>query len=213
MRMSQSDLADYLGVAQSTLSKATSNLHKCAGYPVHAWAKFDGSGRVTGYDVPERVMRRPSPASVQDEPEETLPAMASKDPSGSGGIFGLEKFVRESSEWSCIPGFPDMSPPGPGLGFDDMEPGPLFDASQRTSLLPENEDYFRPTASGGAAYVMHAAIESDNGTARSAVMVSGAAIGGLTGSYVTDGDPIGAALGAGIGLFAAWTGIRSANVE
>ena len=211
MRVSQSNLADYLGVAQSTVSKATSNLHKCAGYPVHAWAKFDGSGRVTGYDVPERVMRRPSPASVQDEPEETLPAMASKDPSESGGVFSLERFVRESSEWPGIPGFPDLRDSGLDLGLDDMQAGLVVDASRRTSLLPEGEDYLSAVSSGGTAYVMHAAIESDNGTARGAMMIGGTAIGGLTGFYVTDGDPIGAAVGAGIGWLATWTGIRSAN--
>jgi hypothetical protein len=58
MRLSQSDLADYLGVAQATLSQATSNGHKCKGYPVRAWAVYDGAGRVAGYDVPTHVMQR-----------------------------------------------------------------------------------------------------------------------------------------------------------
>lgn len=58
MRLSQSDLADYLGVAQATLSQATSNGHKCKGYPVRAWAVYDGAGRVAGYDVPTHVMQQ-----------------------------------------------------------------------------------------------------------------------------------------------------------
>ena len=202
MRISQTELADYLDVSQASVSQATSNGHKCRGYPVRAWAVFDGAGRVSGYDVPERVMRRASPASVEDEPE-TLPATTSEGSQKSAGVFSMERFVRQNSGSSYIPGL--------GLRFDDMQPGPVVDASQRTSLLPENEDYFPTVSSGGAAYVMHTAIENDNGTARGAMMVSGAAIGGLTGYYVTDGDPVGAAIGVGVGWLATWTGIQSAN--
>lgn len=68
MRLSQKELADYLGVARASLSEATSEGHKCKGYPVRAWAIFDGAGRVAGYDVPDRVMDGPSPASTKTEP-------------------------------------------------------------------------------------------------------------------------------------------------
>lgn len=68
MRLSQKELADYLGVARASLSEATSEGHKCKGYPVRAWAIFDGGGRVAGYDVPDRVMDGPSPASTKTEP-------------------------------------------------------------------------------------------------------------------------------------------------
>jgi len=57
VRLSQADLSDYLDVAQATLSQATSNGHKCRGYPVRAWAVYDGAGRVAGYDVPSRVVK------------------------------------------------------------------------------------------------------------------------------------------------------------
>jgi len=68
VRLSQKELADYLGVARASLSEATSEGHKCKGYPVRAWAIFDGGGRVAGYDVPERVMDGPSPASTKTKP-------------------------------------------------------------------------------------------------------------------------------------------------
>lgn len=67
MRLSQSDLADFLGVAQPSLSEATSEGHKCRGYPVRSWAVFDGAGRVAGYDVPERVMKRSNPSNGELE--------------------------------------------------------------------------------------------------------------------------------------------------
>lgn len=67
MRLSQKELADYLGVARASLSEATSEGHKCKGYPVRAWAHYDGAGRVAGYDVPDRVMDSPSPASTKTE--------------------------------------------------------------------------------------------------------------------------------------------------
>jgi len=67
MRLSQKELADYLGVTRASLSGATGEGHKCQGYPVRAWAIFDASGRVAGYDVPQRVMDRPSPSSAGSE--------------------------------------------------------------------------------------------------------------------------------------------------
>jgi len=62
LRLCQSDLAEVLDVSQPTLSEATSEGHKCRNYPVRAWAVFDGSGRVTGYDVPESVVERSNPS-------------------------------------------------------------------------------------------------------------------------------------------------------
>lgn len=188
MRISQSDLADYLGVAASTLSQATSNGHKCKGYPVRAWAVYDGSGRVAGYEVPTHVMQQAS-ESIEgaDAPRENplgtaLPALS---------LAGLDN-----------PHLP--------VGTSD---NPYIDASQRTSLLPEGEDYFRPAGSAGTAYVMGTAIENDNGTARGALLVAGTAIGGLTGWQVSNESALGALVGAGIGYFAAITGMRSAHLQ
>jgi len=64
VRLSQADLADLLDVSRATVSEATSEGHKCRGYPVRAWAKFDGSGRVSGYDVPSHVVERSNPAGT-----------------------------------------------------------------------------------------------------------------------------------------------------
>jgi hypothetical protein len=61
LRLSQSDLSEVLDVSQPTLSEATSEGYKCRGYPVGAWAIFDGAGRVTGYDVPQSVVERSNP--------------------------------------------------------------------------------------------------------------------------------------------------------
>ena len=187
MRVSQGDLAEYLGVARATLSQATSNGHKCKGYPVRAWAVYDGAARVAGYDVPTHVMKQASESI--EEPREN----PERHKRGKGiGLTPLELVNEENM---------------PSVG------GKYVDASQRTSLLPEGEDYFRPVSSGGAAYVIGTAIEHDTGTARGALLVAGTAIGSLTGWQVSDRSPIGALVGAGIGYFAAITGLRSVKAE
>lgn len=187
MRVSQGDLADYLGVARATLSQATSKGHRCKGYPVRAWAVYDGSGRVAGYDVPTHVMKQASESIEGAEAPRQNPM-----PDLFGGNFANSGPVHL-----------------PGLGIDVPTTASHIDASQRTSLLPEGEDYFRPVSSGGAAYVMGTAIEHDTGTARGALLVAGTAIGSLTGWQVSDRSTIGALVGAGIGYFAAITGLRS----
>ena len=187
MRISQSDLADYLDVAQATLSQATSRGHKCRGYPVRAWAVYDGSGRVSGYDVPTHVMQQAS-ESIEEPRENPRPK--------SRGLAEAAELVDPSV-----------------FGFEPPVGGKYVDASQRTSVLPGGEDYFRPVSSGGAAYVVGTAIEHDTGTARGALLVAGTAIGSLTGWQVSDRSPIGALIGAGVGYFAAITGLRSAQAQ
>lgn len=189
MRISQADLAEYLGVARASLSQATSKGHKCKGYPVRAWAVYDGAGRVSGYDVPTHVMKEaPTEALEADKP-----AFLRQNPA-----FDL---LREEDVSAQIPTTPALN----------LQDKPYIDASQRTSLLPEGEDYFRPAGAGGTAYVMSAAIESDNGTARGALLVAGTAIGSLTGWQVSNKNALGALIGAGIGYFAAITGLQSAK--
>ena len=84
MRLSQSDLASYLGVAQATVSQATSRGHKCRGYPVRAWAVYDGAGRVAGYDVPTHIMQRSSETDGSDVDSSAFVAAASILDSSSG---------------------------------------------------------------------------------------------------------------------------------
>jgi hypothetical protein len=65
------------------LSQATSNGHKCRGYPVRAWAVFDGAGRVAGYDVPSRVVK--DSGGVQADADGLsfeLPSELRENPSG-----------------------------------------------------------------------------------------------------------------------------------
>jgi len=73
MRLSQKDLADFLGVSRAAVSQATERGHKCKGYPVRAWAEVDASGRVTGYDVPDHVVKRgrPEEDTIREKPAKT----------------------------------------------------------------------------------------------------------------------------------------------
>ena len=193
MKLSQADLADYLGVARATLSQATSNGHKCKGYPVRAWAVYDGAGRVSGYNVPTHVMQQAS-ESVEEPRENSQPGRDSTSPT----LFDLL-------------GGENM--PTPGEAYIRAMQSRQVDASQRTSLLPEGEDYSRTVSSGGAAYVVGTAIEHDNATSRGALFVVGTAVGGLTGYHVGDKSPTGALVGAGLGLFAAIMGVQSVGAE
>lgn len=194
MRVSQSDLAEYLDVAQASLSQATSNGHKCQGYPVRAWAIYDGSGRVAGYDVPTHVMQQ----APESEDASSMPKPVRYN--SMGGMYNLLD-QDESGPFS------DLS------AFASASPGPYVDASRRASVLPEGQDYFRPASSGGATLVMKTAIRHDNGTARGALLIAGVTIGSLTGWEVSDRNPAGALLGAGIGYLVAITGIRSKGQE
>jgi len=165
MRLLQSDLADFLGVRQASLSQATSEGHKCQGYPVRAWAVFDGAGRVAGYDVPEEVMGR-SDGHTEDGTDSVLPSALSE---------------RENPE-----------PTG---------------QSTNVSLLPQGEDYFRPTSSGGTAYVVGKAIEEDNRTSHGALMVAGSGVGALIGWQTSGRSAAGAAAGALAGAVLAYLGM------
>lgn len=89
MRLSQGDLADLLDVTRSAVSKATKEGHKVDGYPVRAWAIFDGAGRVSGYDVPKRVFERSNPSG-----QSQLPTQA-----GNGEqITGIPDVVTKGAE-------------------------------------------------------------------------------------------------------------------
>jgi len=92
MRLSQADLASYLDVSRAALSQATSRGHKCGGYPVGAWAVYDGAGRVTGYDVPDRVMHQHMP----DEPSvPAAPASNADDMADAASGIITKEDVRE----------------------------------------------------------------------------------------------------------------------
>lgn len=207
MILSQSDLAKHLGVTPASVSQATSRGYKCGGYPVEEWAICNESGRVSGYKVPEGLFdEKPSSDICDDEQPESqsnMSAGSSDQQVPMGRSLAAVPPSNPQPLFSYINGLPTVDP------LNDFQ----VDASQRTSLLPEGQDYFRSAGAGGAAYVMKAAIDQDNGTARGAVMVGGTTIGGLTGWYVTDKDPMGALIGAGIGWLAAITGIQSSKTE
>lgn len=183
MRLSQADLADYLGVARATLSQATSNGHKCKGYPVRAWAEYDGEGRVAGYDVPNRVLG--GGAGSRSNPSDG----DSDQASASGSLDLLDNLPSRQ---------------------DSVD----IDASQRTSVLPEGQDYFRPAASGGAAYALAQAVREDTGTARAISMIAGVGIGGLVGKEASgQHEGVGALIGALLGGGAAYLGIEAATPQ
>lgn len=105
MRLSQKDLAEFLGVSRAAVSQATKRGHKCEGYPVRAWVKMDASGRVTGYEVPDHVVKRGQPEEEvsPDEPDQTaLTEREAKLPS----ILGGQPFVPQvdsSTRVSLLP--------------------------------------------------------------------------------------------------------------
>lgn len=184
MRLSQKDLAEFLGVSRAAISQATKRGHKCEGYPVRAWAKVDASGRVTGYEVPDRVVKRghqPEEDMSPDEPDQTaLTERETKLPS----ILGGQPFV------------------------------PQVDSSTRVSLLPEGEDYARTASAGGTAYVVGKAIEEDNATAHGAVVVAGGGIGALIGGMAANQDDaantaFSALVGGLLGATAGYIGIKA----
>ena len=208
MTLSQSDLAKRLGVTPASVSQATSRGYRCSGYPVEEWAVHDESGRVSGYKVPEGLFDEEPSSDICDDGQPKSQSNMSAESSSQQVPMDSRSLAtvpspNSQSLFSYINGFPPVDP------LTDFQ----VNASQRTSLLPEGQDYFRSAGAGGAAYVMKAAIDQDNGTARGAVMVGGTTVGGLTGWYVTDKDPVGALIGAGIGWLAAITGIRSSRTE
>ena len=185
MRLSQSDLSSYLGVAQATLSQATSNGHRCKGHQVRAWAVYDGAGRVAGYDVPTHVMQQAADADAADA-----------DATGFGASL-VDQIPQSIDQHRANP----------------LPSGETVDASTSVSLLPQGEDYFRPASSGGAAYVMGKAIEADNRTSRGSVMLAGLTIGGLTGWEISGKHPAGGFAGAVLGCLAVWIGFDSVQAD
>lgn len=172
MRLSQSDLAQYLDVAQATLSQATSNGHKCAGFPVQAWAVYDGAGRVSGYDVPTHVVRdRNSAASPSD----------SLNSSPDYAALAASPIVDEEEIRSMM--------------RDEIQ-------RQNPAPEQQKEDYFRPASAGGLSYVMARAVDGDSATARAAVLSAATLFGGLVGHEASDhwvGALCGALIVGGIG--------------
>lgn len=62
--LSQQDLAEYLGVKRSSVSKATHNDWLAGGVPVAEWAEWNRKGtKVSGYQVPKKVARQIIPKS------------------------------------------------------------------------------------------------------------------------------------------------------
>lgn len=105
MRLSQKDLAEFLGVSRAAVSQATKRGHKCKGYPIRAWAEVDASGRVMGYQVPDRVVRRGQPEGdmSSEEPDQTaLTEREAKLPSILGGQ-SLMPQIDSSTRVSLLP--------------------------------------------------------------------------------------------------------------
>jgi hypothetical protein len=105
MRLSQKELADFLGVSRAAVSQATKRGHKCKGYPIRAWAEVDASGRVTGYDVPDRVVKRgqPEEGTSREESDQTaLTTQGPNLPSILGGQSPLSQ-VDSSTRISLLP--------------------------------------------------------------------------------------------------------------
>jgi hypothetical protein len=187
MRLSQKELADFLGVSRAAVSQATKRGHKCKGYPVQSWAVYDGAGRVTGYDVPDRVVKRGQPEEDTSREEPAQTALT----------------AQEANLPSVLGGHP-------------LVPMPQVDSSTRVSLLPEGEDYARTASAGGTAYVVGKAIEEDNATACGAVIVAGGGIGSLIGGMAADHDDaastaFGALVGGLLGATAGYIGIEAGS--
>lgn len=105
MRLSQKELADFLGVSRAAVSQATKRGHKCKGFPVRAWAEVDASGRVAGYDVPDHVVKRGQPEedkSPEESGQAALTTQESNLPSILGGQSPLSQ-VDSSTRVSLLP--------------------------------------------------------------------------------------------------------------
>jgi len=148
---------------------------------------------VTGYDVPDRVVKRgqPEESTSREEPAQT--ALTTQ----SSARTALT--TQETSLLSVLGGNPRV-------------PTPHVDGSTRISLLPEGEDYARTASAGGTAYVIGKAIEKDNATAHGAVVVAGGGIGSLIGGMAASQDEdasptFGAFVGGLLGVGAGCIGI------
>jgi transcriptional regulator with XRE-family HTH domain len=84
MRLTQKELADRLGVTPAAVSQATTESHKCQGYPVAKWATRR-CGQVLWYEVPSEAdiyetetgaEDQPSPSGGERIAEETMEALS-----------------------------------------------------------------------------------------------------------------------------------------
>lgn len=169
MRLSQADLADLLDVTRSAVSKATKEGHKVDGYPVRAWAIFDGAGRVSGYDVPKRVFERSNPSGKSQ-----LPAQAQ-----SGAQSDLPGVVRRGAEMLAgdVTSWPEAvaqtaGPVTGNVGAASVGMKALDTVREQPSLMEDVVDAGVTLLSG--AIVAHA---TDENTSYRGVKVAGTMIG------------------------------------
>jgi hypothetical protein len=190
MRFSQADLASLLDVSRAAVSQATTREYKCAGYPVSAWAIYDGAGRVAGYDVPDHIVQQRMPEEPEPTPKGKLAQNEQAKLSRSDLLEAAEPLMNEERIREII----------------------------RSEVLRQNprperrQDYMRPAAAGGLSYVMARAVDGDSATARAAVLSAATLFGGLIGSEASDhwaGALVGAALVGAVGWKALQTGAKA----
>ena len=185
MRLSQTDLASLLDVSCAAVSQATTREHKCGGYPISAWAIYNGAGRVAGYDVPDHIVRQRMPEEPEPVPQRKKQVSDTPSLTESASALLDEKQVREILRTELE----RENPSG-----DPVEQG--------------REDYVRPASVGGLSYVMGKAVDGDSGTARAAVISAAALFGGIIGHETSDhwaGALAGAILVGGFG----WKAMQS----
>ena len=200
MRLSQADLATFLDVSRAAVSQATKNQHKCGGYPISAWAVYDGAGRVTGYDVPDHIVKdrkREEPSSDASSAPLVASPTSQAQPTEAASALLDEEQIREI------------------LHTELQRQNPTERDSRSENRSNERrEDYMRPASVGGLSYVMAKAIDGDSGTARAAVISAGTLFGGLVGHEVSKhwaGALAGALLIGGLGWKAMQSGPASGS--
>jgi len=174
MRLSQKGLAEFLGVSRAAVSQATSRGHKCKGYPIRAWAKVDASGTVTGYEVPDHVVKRGQPEEEvsPDEPDQTaLTEREAKLPS----ILGGQPFVPQvdsSTRVSLLPEGQDYARTA-SAGGTAYVVGKAIEEDNATA-------HGAVTVAGGGVGALIGGMAADRGDSASTAF--GALVGGLIGA-------------------------------
>jgi transcriptional regulator with XRE-family HTH domain len=188
MKLSQEELAQQIGCAQSTVSEATREGRKVYGrYPVDLWADRDSSGRVRGYTVPEDAAFLES-ESRENPPSSTKSGDSAPSESTSDldlGVPGLKDLAEEKEETTRTV---------------------AEEAGDTTQLVSDETDVEGTARNAGMAYVAGKAIEHDTPGARAFWTIGSALAGGIGGHAVGEGNPwaalIGAAAFGGAGYFA-----------
>jgi hypothetical protein len=198
MILSQTDLADHLGVTPASVSQATSRGHRCKGQPVQEWAIHDKSGRVSGYRVPDAALDEvmgletdsAHPGGERDN------GAQSSDQMSSGPLATLAQLPDPGTSYAWNKQL--------ALAAEPLTYAPV-DASHRTSLFPEGQSYFGAATAVAGGQTASAAISEDNRTSRAVVTIGATLAGAYMGMEVAPkrkeaGAAVGALLGLGTAL-------------